>query len=64
MDKQSSKKQVCIAIHGTAQSKYWNNKDGWQEVVDYLKSKGYEVLLISKEHDGYMTNKHPKRCNR
>ena len=60
MDKQSSKKQVCIAIHGTAQSKYWNNKDGWQEVVDYLKSKGYEVLLISKEHDGYMTNKHPK----
>jgi autotransporter strand-loop-strand O-heptosyltransferase len=50
---------VSIAIHGTAQSKYWNNKEGWQQVVDYLKSKGYRVILISKEEDGYMGNKHP-----
>ncbi len=50
---------VSIAIHSTAQSKYWNNSNGWQEVVDYLKSKGYKVILISKEEDGYMNNFHP-----
>ncbi len=53
-------KIVSIAIHGTAQTKYWNNPDGWQDVVNYLKSKGYRVSLISKEEDGYMGNKHPK----
>jgi autotransporter strand-loop-strand O-heptosyltransferase len=50
---------ISIAIHGTAQSKYWNNKTGWQELVDFLKSKGYRVILISKESDGYMGNAHP-----
>lgn len=53
-------KKVGIAIHGTAQSKYWNNPFGWQEVVNYLKDKGYEVVLYSREHDGYMNNFHPK----
>ncbi len=53
------KKKVGIAIHSTAQSKYWNNPTGWQEVVDYLKEKGYEVILYSKENDGYMGNKQP-----
>jgi len=54
------KKQVSIAIHSTAQCKYWNNPTGWQEVVDYLKSKNYDVLLLSKEEDGYMGNKNPR----
>ena len=54
------KKRVSIAIHGTSQCKYWNNPTGWQEVTDYLVSKGYEVRLLSKEHDNYMGNKHPK----
>jgi autotransporter strand-loop-strand O-heptosyltransferase len=53
-------KQISIAIHSTAQSKYWNNPKGWQEVVDYLNSKGYTVKLISREGDGYMGNNHPK----
>jgi autotransporter strand-loop-strand O-heptosyltransferase len=52
-------KRVCIAIHSTAQSKYWNNPTGWQDVVDYLNDKGYEVRLLSMEHDGYMDNWHP-----
>lgn len=52
-------KKVGIGIHGTAQSKYWNNENGWQEVVNYLKLKGYEVVIYSKENDGYMGNKHP-----
>ncbi len=52
-------KQVCIAIHGTAQPKYWNNTEGWQKVVDWLNERGYTVKLISKENDGYMGNSHP-----
>lgn len=53
-------KLVAIAIHSTAQTKYWNNLDGWQEVVDYLIGKGYRVAMISKEEDGYMGNKYPE----
>jgi len=53
------KKKVGIGIHGTAQAKYWNNENGWQEVVNYLISKGYEVVIYSKEENGYMGNKHP-----
>jgi len=41
---------VCIGIHGTSQCKYWNHKDGWQKVVDYLNEQGYKVVLISKEY--------------
>lgn len=54
------KKQVSIAIHGTAQAKYWNNPTGWQEVVYWLLQQGYEVYLLSKEGDTYMGNNHPK----
>jgi autotransporter strand-loop-strand O-heptosyltransferase len=52
-------KMVSIAIHGTAQTKYWNNPEGWQKLVDHLKSIGYKVVLVSKENDGYMGNSHP-----
>jgi autotransporter strand-loop-strand O-heptosyltransferase len=54
------KKKVGIGIHTTAQAKYWNNPTGWQEVVDYLKSQGYDVVLYSRETDGYMGNYNPK----
>ncbi len=54
------RKRVCIAIHSTAQAKYWNNPNGWQEVVDYLNDKGYEVRLLSREENGYMGNWNPK----
>ena len=30
----SDKPYICIANHSTAQSKYWNNPTGWQELVD------------------------------
>lgn len=52
-------KQVCIGIHGTAQSKFWNNPIGWQEVVDWLNERGYTIKLLSKEGDDYMGNKLP-----
>lgn len=53
-------KYICIAIHSTAQAKYWNNPTGWQEITDHYKSKGYEVVVVSKEEDGYMGNPNPK----
>ena len=53
------KKRVGIGFHSTAQTKYWNNPDGWQEVVDYLNLQGYEVMILSKENDGYMGNFYP-----
>jgi autotransporter strand-loop-strand O-heptosyltransferase len=58
--KVEKKKKVGIGLHSTCQAKYWNNPTGWQEVVDYLTSLGYEVVLYSKENDGYMGNFHPK----
>ena len=50
---------VCIGYHSTAQTKYWNNPTGWQEIVDWLISKGKKVVMISHEVDGYMGNKNP-----
>ena len=62
--KVEKKKKVGIGLHSTCQAKYWNNTNGWQEVVDYLISLGYEVILYSKESDGYMGNFHPKGINK
>lgn len=53
-------KYVCIGMHSTAQAKYWNNPNGWQEVVDYLNDIGYKVVHISKESGEYMGNHPPK----
>lgn len=55
-----SKKYVCIANHATLQAKYWNNKAGWKGVVDHLRSRGYAVVLLSKEEDGFNGNDNPK----
>ena len=54
------KRKIGIGLHSTAQSKYWNNPSGWQDVVDYLKGINYEVVIYSRENDGYMGNFHPK----
>ena len=52
-------KLITIGIHGTAQSKYWNNSTGWQEVINWLNDKGYVVKLLSKEQSGFMGNFEP-----
>jgi len=52
-------KQITIATHSTSQAKYWNHPTGWQEIVDWLRDKGYVVKLLSQEGDGYMGNKNP-----
>jgi autotransporter strand-loop-strand O-heptosyltransferase len=54
------KKKVGIGFHSTAQAKYWNNPDGWQSVIDYLDSLGYDCMIYSKEGNGYMNNFYPK----
>lgn len=55
-----NEKYICIANHATCQAKYWNNLNGWQEVVNYCLNKGYKVFLLSKEKDGFMENKNPE----
>lgn len=55
----SESKQISIAVHSTAQAKYWNHPTGWQEVVDWLIERGYKVKLLSKEGDNYMGNRIP-----
>jgi autotransporter strand-loop-strand O-heptosyltransferase len=57
-------KRVGIAINSTAQCKYWNCQNGWQMLVDYLKDLGYEIILYSKEENGYMGNYYPNGVNR
>ncbi len=41
-------KYVCISMYSTSQCKLWYY---WQDVIDFLVSKGYKVLEISKEND-------------
>jgi autotransporter strand-loop-strand O-heptosyltransferase len=43
------KKYVVITTCSTAQFKYWNRANGWQEVVNYLNSKGYKVINVGKQ---------------
>ena len=42
-------KYVTIATHSTAGLKYWNHPNGWEELVSFIKSKGYEVVHVSME---------------
>ena len=44
--RREQQKYVCISTSSTAGCKHWH---GWQEVVDYLNSKGYKVVVIQKE---------------
>ena len=41
-------KYVCISIYSTAGLKLWYY---WQEVIDWLKERGYRVFEISKESE-------------
>lgn len=59
-DAKKDDKLITIAVHSTTQAKYWNNPTGWQDVVNWLKNKGYTVKLLSHEPDGFMGNKNPK----
>lgn len=40
---------VCIAVQSTTQCKYWNNPNGWREIVRFLKTAGYRVVCIDQK---------------
>lgn len=50
---------VVIGPHSTTQAKFWNNKNGWQELVDFFNKLGWKVVVISREGDGFMGNHFP-----
>jgi len=40
---------VVIAIQSTTQCKYWNNPQGWREIVEFLKASGYRIICIDQK---------------
>jgi autotransporter strand-loop-strand O-heptosyltransferase len=40
---------VCIAVQSTTQAKYWNNPNGWRELVAFIKEAGYRVVCIDQK---------------
>ncbi|AHJ65881.1 Glycosyltransferase [Granulibacter bethesdensis] len=40
---------VCIAAQASSQCKYWNNPDGWREVIKFLKDQGLRVICIDQK---------------
>jgi autotransporter strand-loop-strand O-heptosyltransferase len=40
---------VCIAVQSTTQCKYWNNPNGWREIIVFLKQAGYRVICIDQK---------------
>jgi len=49
-------KYVCFATESTAQAKYWNNPNGWQETINYLNSVGLEPVLIQLGENNSFSN--------
>jgi len=45
-NKQSVNKYICISVKSTSQLKLW---DKWQDLIDILIEKGYEVYELSKD---------------
>lgn len=43
------KNYVCISEYASHNKKMWKCENGWQKIVDFINSIGYEVLVISKE---------------
>lgn len=43
------KKYVCISEFASHEKKQWKYDGGWQQVVDYLNSIDYDVVVISRE---------------
>lgn len=48
---QISENYVVISTMSSAKAKLWNNENGWQEIINYLNSKGFKVVLLQKEKE-------------
>lgn len=46
----SGKPYVAIATHSTAQCKFWNYPNGWEEIINYLNSLGYDVYSVDRQN--------------
>ncbi|MBR2214968.1 MAG: autotransporter strand-loop-strand O-heptosyltransferase [Selenomonadaceae bacterium] len=47
--KNSGERYVCIGVQASSVLKGWLYPGGWEEIVSYLRAKGYRVLCIDKE---------------
>jgi autotransporter strand-loop-strand O-heptosyltransferase len=44
-------KYITISTHSTHQGRYWNNVDGWNDLIKYLKSKyNISTVCIDRDH--------------
>ena len=43
-------KYITISTHSTHQGRYWNNPDGWNDLIKYLKSK-YNISTVCIDRD-------------
>lgn len=50
---------VVISPYSTTQAKFWNNTNGWKDLVEFFVGIGWKVVVISKEKNGYMNNYFP-----
>ena len=58
-------KYICIATQTTMQARYWNNPNGWKDVISFLNIKGYSVICIDKDKEfGNLVyrNRIPENC--
>ncbi|MGJ4947194.1 autotransporter strand-loop-strand O-heptosyltransferase [Bradyrhizobium sp. HKCCYLS20291] len=39
---------VCISVQATTQCKHWNNPEGWDRTVAFLRARGYRVICIDQ----------------
>ena len=44
---------VCIAVQASGARKCWLYPQGWEQVVTYLKQRGYRVICIDRERVTY-----------
>ena len=42
---------VSISTTSTASAKYWHRENGWKDLIDNLKEKGYSPYLVQAEND-------------
>jgi autotransporter strand-loop-strand O-heptosyltransferase len=42
-------KYIGIATQSTSGLKYWTRPNGWETLIEYLKSEGYDIVYLSKE---------------
>jgi autotransporter strand-loop-strand O-heptosyltransferase len=47
--KNVKKPYVTISEHSTLLCKRWHYPLGWQIIINYIKEKGYDVMVVSKE---------------